>query len=284
MGINRKKLNTALAIIGALSGWGIFRLLFPIFDYFPPESLIRDLEPSFILNIGFRKPAGLIYLGLALVLMTVFFKIIQKEWPGKRGIKGLIFGMWIGGVWSFGFLTGWLFLGTTLKAEFLNIVVDLIPLAIAGWLIGLAGGRDVPGSKSELRQPWIAIILIAIGFVGVHTLGANLLVDLVGPYAKLLLLPSSLTQLGLLLTLGAWAGGMYVILRTSIPFKKVSTRAAFFAFGVFGHCWTWFNLFFIIEFAGVLPTIILLGLIGSLGIYAGVMAYEKFIVSKPLSL
>jgi len=279
----RNIIHTSLVILATLVGWGIFRLLFPIFDYFPPELLIRDLEPSWIITAGIRKAAGVVYLSITLILMAVFFGTIQQRWSGKRGLKGLVFGTWIGGVWSFGFLTGWAFLGTTFRAEFLNIIVDLIPLAIAGWLIGLAVGRDVPASKPGMWQPWLAVLLIAFGFVAVHTLGANLLVDRVGPSAKLLLLPTTIPQIVLLFALGAWVGGMYVILRSCLPFNKTRAQVAFFAFGVFGHCWTWFNLFFVIEFADVLPTILLLGFIGSAGVFTGALTYEGFAGRKAMS-
>jgi hypothetical protein len=206
--------------------------------------------------------------------MAISFKAVDQRWPGKRGIKGLIFGTWFGGVWSFGFLTGWAFLGTTLRSEVINIAADLIPLAIAGWLIGLTAGRDIPGTKIGSRKPWLAILLVAFGFVAVHTLGLSLLADPFRRTAILLLLPTNTSQVLLLLALGIWVGGMYIVLRTVLPFQSSSAQAALFAFGIFGPCWTWFNLFFAIEFSGVIPTLLILGFMGSLGVFIGAIVYE----------
>jgi hypothetical protein len=61
----------------------------------------------------------------------------------------------------------------------------------------------------------------------------------------------------------------------------VTPGAAFFAFGVFGHSWTWFHLFFVIEFAGVLQVVFLVGLLGALGAFAGALAYEWLARLRP---
>jgi hypothetical protein len=262
------------AIIVTLAGWVLIRLVFPSLDYYPPESLVRDLGPSWFATAGIRQPVKVGYVTVALVLMALFFKVVQERWPGRGAVKGLAFGAWLGVVWSFGFLTGWAFLGTTLRAELLNSVVDLIPLAVAGWLIGVAIGRDVPRSEHRTTKPWLATLLVAFGFVAVHTLGATLLVDLVGPASSMLLVPASPLKIALLAGLGVWVGGMYVVLRAGLPFESTWARAAFFAFGVFGYCWTWFHLFFVIEIAGVLPAVLLVGLTGAVGVFAGALAYE----------
>ena len=68
--------------------------------------------------------------------------------------------------------------------------------------------------------------------------------------------------------------GMYVVLRAGPPFESSWARVAFFAFGVFGHSWTWFHLIFVIEFAGVLHEVLPIGLIGSVGVFVGALAYE----------
>ena len=112
--------------------------------------------------------------------------------------------------------------------------------------------------------------------VAVHALGAVLLLDLVGPGSALLLVPTNPLQIALLGGLGLWAGGMYRFLRPWLPFESAWARVAFFAFGVFGHCWTWFHLFIpVMDFAGVLHIGLLTGALGALGVSAGGLAYER---------
>ena len=262
------------AIILTLAGWMLIRLAFPSLDYYPPRNLVQDLGPSWLTAAGIRQPVKIGYVTVALVLMALFFTLVQERWPGRGAVKGLAFGAWVGVVWSFGFLTGWAFLGTTLRAEVLNGVVDLVPLAIGGCLIGIALGHDVPRSERRMTKPWLAALIVAFGFVLVHASGAHLLAGLVGPASRLLLVPVSPLQIAVLAGLGIWAGGMYAVLRRWLPFETSWVRAAFFAFGVFGYFWMWFHLFFVIEIADVLPAVLLVGITGAVGVFAGVIAYE----------
>ncbi len=274
-------IRAAGAIVLTLAGWGLIRLVFPTLDYFPPESLTRILERSWFVTTGIRKLAGLGYLTGALVLMAVFFRAVQGRWPGRGPAKGFAYGTSLGVVWSFGFLTGWAFLGTTLRAELVNIVVDLVPLAVGGWLIGLAVGYDEPKSAPGASKPWLAVLLVAFGFLAVHTLVVKLVADLVGAASPLLLVPTTFLQIALLAGFGLWIGGMYVVLRAGPPFESGWARAAFFAFGVFGHSWTWFHLFFVIEFAHVLHTVLLVGVVGAVGVFIGALAYEWLVSTIP---
>jgi hypothetical protein len=268
----------AVAIGVTMVGWGLIRLAFPSLDYFPPESLMPHLERSWAFEAGIRKVAMAIYATLALVLMAAFFKVVQGRWPGRGAAKGLVFGAWIGGVWAFGFLGGWAFLGTTLPQELKNIAVDAVPLTVGGWLIGLAVGQDLPNSERRVPKAWLAVLLVAIGFVAVHALGVMLLHDLVGRGWALLFVPTTALQIALLAGLGLWTGGMYRVLRPWLPFERPRARVAFFAFGVFGHCWTWFHLFIpVMDFAGVLHLGLAVGLVGALGVFVGALLYERLV-------
>lgn len=276
----RDILRTGAAILVTMTGWGILRLVFPGLDYFPPESLVRELERSWFISSGARKPAMAVYGGVALALLAVFFKAVQERWPGRGHLKGLAFGASLGVIWVFAFLNGWAFLGTTLRAEVLNGINDLIGLSAGGWLIGWAVGRDNPRSDEGMSRPVMAILLVATGFVAIHTSGANLLAGLVPATADLLLIPTAPVQFALLGGLGLWAGALFVVLAPGLPFESAPARAGFFAFGVFGHSWTWFHLFFVIEFKGVLGAALLVGLIGAAGVFGGALAYEGMAAAR----
>jgi hypothetical protein len=271
----RDIISVGAVIIVTIAGWGLIRLIFPSLDYYPPEGLTRDLERSWFVTAGIRKLAMMGYAMVALVVMAMLFNVVQQRWPGRGGFKGMVFGASFGVVWAFGFLGGWAFLGTTVRAELLNGVVDLVPLAVAGWLIGLALGRDVPQSGQRTTKPWLAVLLVASGFVAVHALGATSLERLIGPASSLLFVPTNSLQLALLAGLGLWVGGMYVVLRSGLPFESTWARVAFFAFGVFGFSWTWFHMFLvIIDLAGLLHVGLLAGLSGAVGVFVGALAYE----------
>ena len=250
------------------------RLFHPTWDYFPPDNLVNSLERSWIVTAGVRDLAAFLYLVIAFGMMTLFFALVQRRWALHTGTKGLLFGMSLGIIWAFGFLTGWAFLGTTLRAETLNILIDIVGLSAGGYFVGLMFGQDLQPSPRKISKPLLGVVFIALGFVMAHSLGATFLSDLHTETADLLLRPRSLLHYGLLMGLGGWAGQMFVILRHTLPLTNTMGRSAFFAFGVFGHSWTLFHLFFVIEFSGVFTTTLLTGLMGSVGVFVGIVAYE----------
>lgn len=256
------------------------RLFHPTWDYFPPDNLVNSLGRSRIVTAGLRDWAFFAYIVVALGMMALFFSLLQRRWALHAGTKGLLFGMSLGIVWAFGFLTGWAFLGTTLRAETLNILIDLVGLSAGGYLVGLMVGRDLPPAPRETPKPWLAVVLVALGFVTAHNLGTVFLSDRLAETADLLLRPRTLLQYGLLLGLGVWAGQMFVMLRHTLPLSNAMVRSVFFAFGVFGHSWILFHLFFVIEFAGVFATTLLAGLMGSVGVFVGIVAYEWTVGDK----
>jgi hypothetical protein len=138
----------------------------------------------------------------------------------------------------------------------------------------LALGSDVGESDCRPAKPWLAETLVAVGFVAVHAAGSRFLTELLSSTTGLLLVPTTPLQTALLAGLGAWIGGMYVVVYAGLRFESTGARVAFFALGIFGHSWTWFNLFFVIEFAGVWHELLLVGLVGALGVSAGALAYE----------
>jgi hypothetical protein len=132
-----------------------------------------------------------------------------------------------------------------------------------------------------MSKPWLAIFLVAIGFLVVHALGATFFADPGAPASPLLFVPTTPRQFALLAALGIWVGGMYVALHAGLPFESAWARTAFFAFGVFGHSWTWFHLFIpIMDVAGALSVGLLVGLIGAVGVFLGALAYERLAATR----
>ena len=266
--------RTVAAIIATLAAWGMIRLVFPSLDYYPPEGLAQSLPRSWFVVSGTHKAAQLVYALGTLILMAVFFAMGQGRWPGRSGWNGLTFGVLLGLLWALCFLNSATLFGTTAREALLNGALDLAALALGGWLIGLAVGRDCPTPERRSRKPWLAILLIACGFTSAYSIGALLLQGSLGAAAALFARPVTALQYATLLMVGLWAGLMYVTLRPPPPFGPASANAAFFAFGIFGHSWTLFKLYSVIEFSGVLVTVILIGLMGALGVFIGALVYE----------
>ena len=274
----RKFWLTAGVLIAMLAFWGLIRLVFPALDYYPPEQLLARLERSGFVTAGLRDVIVAIYAGCALVFMTVLFTIFQARWPGRGVVKGFVFGSFLSVIWAIAFLMGWGFLGMSLQAALKNGIVDWVGLAAAGSAIGLVAGTNTKGTAAAIS--WPAVSLVGLVFLVVYFIGASLFAGVFPSSTDLLRLPSRSIQFLLLLALGLWCGLMFAVLRESLPFANRWARAAFFAFGVFGHSWAWFHLFFVIEFAGVLPLVLTTGLIGAVSAFAGVVGGELALTAR----
>jgi len=80
----RESIHAGAAIIAGI-GLGVARFVF--YDYVPPEGLIRDLERSIFVTTGTRWPALAVYAAVTMIMIAVFFRLVQQRWPGRRGAK-----------------------------------------------------------------------------------------------------------------------------------------------------------------------------------------------------
>lgn len=276
----RKLALSIMAILGVLLLWAVIRLAFPGLTYTPPDVLAQALSPSVFVQSDSQKIVMFAYVTVALVLLFLFFTAIQNRLTGKRGLNGLFFGAALGVLWSLGFLTAVVFLESPLYVELQNGLVDLIPLALAGWLAGLILEPDRARAATPASFSLLAISVIGIAYAAIHSVTLLLFDDPTGVLARLALTPTTAGSYLMLTAIGAWAGTMYVVFRPGMPFKSVWANSGFFAAGIFGHSWVWFHMFFNILYADVLLITIGMGVVDILGIFVGVVAYEHLLRRK----
>ncbi len=270
----RRMALSAAAVLAALAVWLGFRLV-PALGYFPPELFEQTFEPSIFIQIGIKDIVFVVYLCLAVVLLFVFFTVFQGHLGGRRGTKGLVYGSMLGVLWSLAFLSSTEFFETSLTAEIINAVVDLIPLALAGWLAGLTLGTDKPVDTKPTSSHLLAIPVIGLGFVMFHSVTVFLFDDPSAALARMMFTPSGVVGYLWLASFGAWIGAMYVVFHGCLTFRSVWANAGFFAVVVVGHSWFWFNMFFNILYADVLLAMVSMCVLDILGVFVGVAVYEQ---------
>ena len=126
--MTRKLTYSALAILAVLTIWLGMRVMSPALAYYPPEIFVQALPPSTFIENEIFLPVFITYLTIALVLQFLAFAAIQGRLKGSPGAKGLIFGTVMGVLWAIAFMSSTEFFGTTVRAEIINGVVDIIPL------------------------------------------------------------------------------------------------------------------------------------------------------------
>lgn len=167
-----------------------------------------------------------------------------------------------------------MFFETTLEAELINGIVDLIPLALAGWLAALIWASDTAGDIVPVPSHLLAIPVVGVVYVVVHSATLLFVDDPAGVTGRLMITPHNVSTYLFNAAVGGWAGAIYAVLRSSMPFTSVWARSGFFAAVVFGHSWLWFNMFFNILYADVLLTLLSMSLLDILGVFIGVIIYE----------
>ncbi len=270
----RRMALSAMAVLAVIVVWVGFRLI-PALGYFPPVLFEQTFTPSVFVQLGIKDFVFVAYLCIAVVLLFVFFAAIQGRLGGKRGAKGLAYGSMLGVLWSLAFLSSTEFFETSLTAEIINAVVDLIPLALAGWLAGLTLGTDKPAETEPASSHLLAIPVIGLGFVIFHSVTVFIFDDPTVAQARMMFTPGSAVGDLWLASFGAWLGAMYVVFRGCLTFKSVWANAGFFAVVVVGHSWLWFNMFFNILYADVLLAMVSMWALDIVGVFVGVAVYEQ---------
>ena len=270
----RKLALSTAAVLAVIVVWAGLRLI-PVLGYFPPELFEQTFTPSVFVQLDMKEIVFVAYLSIASILLFVFFAAFQGRLGGKRGKKGLVYGSMLGVLWSLAFLSATEFFDTSLTAEIINAVVDLLPLALAGWLAGLTLGTDRPAETEPASSNLMAIPVIGLGFVAFHSVTVLLFDDPSVALARMMFTPSGVIGFLWLAALGAWIGAMYVVLRGCLTFESIWANAGFFAIVVVGHSWIWFNMFFNILYADVLLAMISMCALDIAGVFVGVAVYEQ---------
>ncbi len=272
----RRMALSIAAVLAALVVWLGLRLV-PALGYFPPDLFEQTFEPSVFVQLGIKNIVFVSYLCIAVVLLFVFFAAFQGRLGGNRGTKGLVYGSMLGVLWSLAFLSATEFFETSLTAEIINAVVDLIPLALAGWLAGLTLGTDRPPETGSASSHLLAIPVIGLGFVAFHSVTVVLFDDPSAALARMMFTPRGLVGYLWLAALGTWIGAMYVVFRSCLTFRSIWANAGFFAVVIVGHSWFWFNMFFNILYADVLWAMVSMCALDLAGVFFGVAVYEKIL-------
>ncbi len=269
----RKLALSAAAVFAVVVVWVGLRLI-PALGYFPPELFEQTFTPSIFVQLGIKELAFVAYLSIASILLFVFFAAFQGRLGGKRGRNGLIYGSMLGVLWSLAFLSSTEFFETSLTAEVINAVVDLIPLALAGWLAGLTLGTDRPPGSEPISSHLMAIPIIGLGFVAFHSVTILLFDDPSAALARMMFTPRGVVGFLWLTAFGVCIGAMYAVFHGCLTFKSVWANAAFFAVVVVGHSWIWFNTFFNLLYADVLLAMVSMCALDLAGVFVGVAVYE----------
>ncbi len=233
-----------------------------------PITMIGTFTPSIFVERGWFPQAVSIALIMTFGAIAAVFVLIQKNLPGKKLSKGLLYGVSFAGLWLIGFIEMCAAWGTSFTTEVLNWLPDGIPIILMSLLLGIYTATDSdPATGNKMRGKVTPVLIIAaFYFVGryfaywvVHTNAG----------------PDPFVTFLWTLAMAVWMGIMYAALGSGSRGQTPTTRALWFGGVVIGINWLIFYLFMLVFFEWPVLDLIIRPGLDVLFVILGVYVCEK---------
>ncbi len=281
-------LSLLKVVILTVPVWACFRLLIPIFAITFPDAMGSQLSYTWAYD-KFELVAILYFISYTFTFSYIF-KVIEKNLPGSKIQKGLLYGAVLGAIWYVGLIEVSIHFYAPLDFEAISAFGDVIPMLIFGLLCGLFLGTDNI-KEPEIQQEnskWRIINFLSLFIFIFPGLVFRSLLGLVftepkSVAAMMLLIPFSISQYIYTIVVFLTIGILYYFIAPAIPGDSILKKNAYFSFGVFGVHWLFFQGFFLIFYSGVFTYVIALTLIDSVAIFLSANIYSRLIKNSRVS-
>ncbi len=268
--------------------WACIRLLIPIFAITFPDAMGSQLSYSW--GSDKFELMAILYFTIYTFIFSYIFKVIEKNLPGSKIQKGLLYGAVLGAIWYVGLIEVSIHFYAPLDFEAISAFGDVMPMLIFGLLCGLSLGTDNI-KEPEIQQEnskWRIINFLALFMFIFPGLVFRSLLGLVftepkSVAAMMLLIPFSISQYIYTIVVFLTIGILYYFIAPAIPGDSTLKKNAYFSFGVFGVHWLFFQGFFLIFYSGVFTYVIALTLIDSVAIFLSANIYSRSIENSRVS-
>ncbi len=270
-------------VILTVSVWACFRLLIPIFAVTFPDAMGSQLSYSWAYD-KFELMLPL-YFTIYTFTFSYIFTVIEKNLPGSKIQKGLLYGSVLGAIWYVGLIGIPIHYFTPLDFEAISAFGDVIPMLIFGLLCGLFLGSDNIKKEVEIQpknSKWqiinflLLFIFLFPGLVFRSLLGL-VFTEPKSVAAMMLMIPFSISQYIYTIVLFLTIGILYYFIAPATPGDSILKKNTYFSFGVFGVHWLLFQAFFPVFYSGVFTYGISLTLIDSVAIFLSANIYSRLI-------
>jgi hypothetical protein len=270
-----KKLLLKLFLIAVAAT--IFRTILQMF--MPSTNDGAPWPPSIIVKSGLIPVVFTIYGIFVYGSLAVIFSLIQNELPGKKIIKGLIFGLAFGLMWAIYLFEPSVSTPSSLFSLFEYPVADGITLVILGIIAGrfIGVNSDVP-FKFVLPTRVFAMIIFPLLLLAARY-WAYKVINLDSAYAT-----KPQGTLIWVAIIGLWIGIMYLVFRPCIASKSLIAKAVLFGFCIFGIDLLLFNSFIPLVFEYNIIKVLIRTAIDIVPITIAVFVFELINVKKNMTI
>ncbi len=258
--IKKNWLKIIFVTLVSLIVWVILRGF--IFDKLIKINVPTDIAvfgESLLIQNGLFLPIITIIGVIVLLLFSIFFILIEKNLPGSKLVKGLIYGSSFFLLLFFGFIEFYHFHHGSLVDAFMSGLADGIPFFLEGILCGLIFSTNVKEKKLETKN-LLSIILITIFFMFGRIIFYNFF------FPKSLI--HEIGSWGYILMVGSVIGLAYYFLSRGINTTNLLKKSLFFCL-IIGAIWIPYNFFPAARFDIPLNLIIVQNLLDFTAIFLG---------------
>ena len=281
-------LSLLKVVILTVPVWACFRLLIPIFAVTFPEAMGSQLSYTWAYD-KFELMA-ILYFTIYTFIFSYIFKVIEKNLPGSKIQKGLLYGAVLGAIWYVGLIEVSIHFYAPLDFEAISAFGDVIPMLIFGLLCGLFLGTDNI-KEPEIQQEnskWRIINFLSLFIFIFPGLVFRSLLGLVftepkSVAAMMLLIPFSISQYIYTIVVFLTIGILYYFIAPATPGDSILKKNTYFSFAVFGVHWLVFQGFFRVFYSGVITYGIFLTLIDSVAIFLSANIYSRLLENSMVS-
>lgn len=192
-------------------------------------------EPSIFIKKDLLIPALLVWEIVTFSLFTIIFLSIQDRLPGKKTMKGLLYGVSIGGLYFVGMFEATILFNSPVWTEFLMGLPDLISFVLSGILLGTILGTD--SVQKWKSQNVFAILIIALFYFFGRYFGYTVL-QINSPYDT-----NPVGTFFWTISLGLWVGIIYFFMQSGSKEKTIFHHSLYFGCVIYGINWLMNHIF-----------------------------------------
>ncbi|MGE5397209.1 MAG: hypothetical protein ACM3MK_06685 [Chitinophagales bacterium] len=267
-------MNRKVKYIGIVT---ISTLLFITLHLITPPALTsdtpRDTLSALSLSLGLPLTA-LLWACIAYSCVAFGFYLIEDRLPGKKGTRGLQYGVSIGTLWLLGYVMTVPMYGNPFIPEFVGGLCDAVPVVLMGWLLGLSSTKEGFRSAENAfknNESFVGIAVFVLVFSLIRTVAYYLNIIDTGFQTD------PVYTLAWTIVMGLCLGITYSLLGKTVRSSSTLVSAIRFGFLLFGLTWGSFILFLPLVLKGQLINTILLFLIDTLSVTVAYYFSEKLI-------
>jgi hypothetical protein len=180
-------------------------------------------------------PAIICWELLTFGILAMVFVFIQDKLPGKRQIKGLLYGLPFAGLYLIGMFESVLLFDSSMFNEFLMGLGDFIPILLMGILLGIFAGTD--NTQIKQKNDILSIFIISIFYITGRYFAYSLL------HIQSAYITRPIETFIWTLFQGLCVGTIFFNLQSGIKGNSVVSQSLYFGLVIFGSNWLMNHLF-----------------------------------------